>query len=150
MWVISRCGQGRERFESQSFTSGFGRAGAGSPNGGQGMNGVWQKAGDRIRDALGQVAYETWMGPLTFVGLHDKTATIEAPNRFFREWVNDRYLDLIRQTISAEVGEPVEIKLTLGQDSNGDGHGSGHAKTSGNGATPAPLAEPERRGLHPH
>ena len=45
------------------------------------MNGVWQKAGDRIRDALGQTGYETWIGPLTFVGLQDKTATIEAPNR---------------------------------------------------------------------
>ncbi len=112
------------------------------------MNAVWQKAGDRIRDALGQTGYETWIGPLTFVGLRDKTATIEAPNRFFRDWVNDRYLDLIRQTISAEVGEPVEIKLTLSQDPNGDGHGHGHAKTSG--ATPAPLAEAERRGLHPH
>ncbi len=114
------------------------------------MNGVWQKADDRIRDALGQAGYETWIGPLTFVGLQDKTATIEASNRFFRDWVNNRYLDLIRQTISAEAGEPVEIKLTLGQDSNGNGHGNGHAKTSGNRATPAPLAEPERRGLHPH
>ena len=114
------------------------------------MNGVWQKAGDRIRDTLGQTGYETWIGPLTFVGLQDKTATIEAPNRFFRDWVNDRYLDLIRQTISAEVGEPVEIKLTLGKDSNGNGNG--HAKTSGNGlaATPAPSAEAERRGFHPH
>jgi chromosomal replication initiator protein len=116
------------------------------------MNGMWQKAGDRIRDALGQTGYETWIGPLTFVGLRDKIATIEAPNRFFRDLVNDRYLDLIRQTISTEAGEPVEIKLTLGQDSNGDGHGNGHAKTSGNvvAATPAPSAEPERRGFHPH
>jgi chromosomal replication initiator protein len=116
------------------------------------MNGVWQKAADRIRDALGQTGYETWIRPLTFVGLQDKIATIEAPNRFFRDWVNDRYLDLLRQTISAEAGEPVEIKLRLGQDSNGNGHGNGHAKTSGNGlaATPAPLAEPERRGLHPN
>jgi hypothetical protein len=40
------------------------------------MNGVWQKAGDRIRDTLGQTGYETWIGPLTFVGLRDKTATI--------------------------------------------------------------------------
>src|SRR5260370_13251407 len=114
------------------------------------MNGVWQKAGDRIRDALGQVGYEAWIGPLTFVGLEDKIATIEAPNRFFCDWVNDRYLDLIRQTISTEVGEPVEIKLTLGQDSNDDGHGNDHAKTSGNRATPAPLGEPERRGVQPH
>src|SRR6202166_953447 len=103
-----------------NHNSGSGRLGWARRMEGKGMNGVWQKAGDRIREALGQVAYETWMGPLTFVGLQDKTATIEAPNRFFREWVNDRYLDLIRQTISAEVGEPVEIKLTLGQDSNGD------------------------------
>jgi hypothetical protein len=43
------------------------------------MNAVWQKAGDRIRDALGQAGYETWIGPPTFVGLQDKTATIEAP-----------------------------------------------------------------------
>src|SRR5712692_6217184 len=114
------------------------------------MNGVWQKADDRIRDALGQAGYETWIAPLTFVGLQDKTATIEAPNRFFRDCINNRYLDLIRQTISAEVGEPVEIKLTLGQDSDGDGHGNGHAKTSGNRATPAPLAEPERRGFYPY
>jgi len=114
------------------------------------MNGVWQKADDRIRDALGQAGYETWIAPLTFVGLQDKTATIEAPNRFFRDCINNRYLDLIRQTISAEVGEPVEIKLTLGQDSDGDGHGNGDAKTSGNGTTPAPLAEPERSGFHPH
>src|ERR1700737_3119665 len=120
-----------------------GGPGAGSPKGGQGMNGVWQKAGDRIRDALGQTGYETWIGPLTFVGLQDQTATIEAPNRFFRDWVNDRYLDLIRQTMSAEGGEPVEIKLTLGKDSNGNGNG--HAKTSCNGvaAPPAPLAEAE-------
>src|SRR5712692_6935656 len=140
--------------QPQSSLPESGGPGAGSPKGGQGMNGVWQKAGDRIRDALGQTGYETWIGPLTFVGLQDKTATIEAPNRFFRDWVNDRYLDLIRQTISTEAGEPVEIKLTLGNDSNGNGngHGNDHAKTSGNrvAATPAPLAEPECRGFHPH
>src|SRR5260370_39046540 len=112
------------------------------------MNGVGQKADDRIRDALGQAGYETWIAPLTFVGLQDKTATIEAPNRFFRDCINNRYLDLIRQTISAEVGEPVEIKLTLGQDSDGDGHGNGDAKTSGNGTLPPPLTDPERSGFH--
>src|ERR1700694_2838917 len=127
------------------------------------MNDVWRKAGDHLRDALGQAAYETWIEPLTFVGLRDKTAQIEAPNRFFRDWVNDRYLDLIRQTISTEAGEPVEIKLMLSQDSVGDGYPvsesrtaspysrgwNGHTKTSGNGATPAPLAAP-RPGFHPH
>jgi chromosomal replication initiator protein len=117
------------------------------------MNEVWQKAADNIRNALGQVGYETWIGPLAFVGLHDKTATIEAPNRFFRDWVNDRYLDLLRQSLSAEVGEAIEIKLTLGSDSNGVANGNGKAKAANArvaAAVSPPAAEPERRGLHPH
>jgi chromosomal replication initiator protein len=84
------------------------------------MNGLWQKAVDRIRESLGQVGYETWIGPLNFVGLQDKMATIEAPNRFFRDWVNDRYLDLMQQVLSDEFGETVEVKLILGKDTNGN------------------------------
>jgi chromosomal replication initiator protein len=97
------------------------------------MNGVWQRATDRIRDSLGQVGYETWIGPLNFVGLQERTATIEAPNRFFRDWVSDRYLDLMQQVLSEEVGETVEVKLVLGKDAisnkivNGSTNGNGHA-----------------------
>jgi chromosomal replication initiator protein len=97
------------------------------------MNGVWQKAADRIRESLGQVGYETWIGPLNFVCLQDRMATIEAPNRFFRDWVSDRYLDLMQQVLSDELGETVEVKLILGKDSignnvvNGNTNGNGHA-----------------------
>src|SRR5271156_4757649 len=78
------------------------------------MEGLWQRTADRIRDSLGQVGFETWIGPLNFLGMQGRTATIEAPNRFFRDWVNDRYLELLRQSLSAEVGQSVDVKLTLG------------------------------------
>ena len=130
------------------------------------MNGVWQKAADRMRDSLGQVGYETWICPLNFLGLQDKTATIEVPNRFFRDYVTDRFLELLRQSLSAEVGEPVDVKLTLGKGENGNGNGhangngNGHSGSNGNGAKPAyaraatPLpvttAEKPRYELHPN
>ncbi len=91
------------------------------------MNGVWQKTADRMRESLGQVGYETWITPLNFIDLHGRTAIIEAPNRFFRDWVKDRYLELMQQVLSTEVGESVEISLTVhedggrGQTSNGNG-----------------------------
>lgn len=78
------------------------------------MEGLWQRTADRIRDSLGQVGFETWIGPLNFLGMQGRTATIEAPNRFFRDWVNDRYIELLRQSLSAEVGQSVDVKLTLG------------------------------------
>jgi chromosomal replication initiator protein len=123
---------------------------------GERMNGVWQKVADRMRDSLGQVGYETWICPLNFLGLQDKTATIEVPNRFFRDYMTDKYLELLRQSLSAEVGEPVDIKLTLGKGENGNGHANGN----GNGAKPASAraatslpvttAEKPRYELHPN
>ena len=86
------------------------------------MEGLWQRTADRIRDSLGQVGFETWIGPLNFLGMQGRTATIEAPNRFFRDWVSDRYLELLRESLSAEVGQSVDVKLTLGLAGNSNLH----------------------------
>ena len=121
------------------------------------MNGLWERAADRMRDQLGQVGFETWIGPLNFVGVDGKTATIEAPNRFFKDWVNERYMPLLRQSLSAEIGEPVEVKLTLGE--NGavvlkSGHGNGHLNGNANGrhalsSTMNSRTEVQQRDRHP-
>src|SRR5215831_1086700 len=87
------------------------------------VDGVWQKAAERIRASLGQVAYETWISPLNFIDLHGCTATIEAPNRFFRDWVKDRYLELMQQMLSTVVGGAVVISLTVRED-GGSGNGA--------------------------
>jgi len=92
---------------------------------------MWQKATDRVRETLGQVSFETWIGPLNFVAMDCGTATIEAPNRFFRDWVSDRYLDLLRHSLSAEVGTLVDIKLTYGKEIGAPVNG--HSNTGANG-----------------
>jgi chromosomal replication initiator protein len=131
------------------------------------MNGLWQRAADRIRDELGQVGYETWIGPLNFIALQGKTATIEAPNRFFRDWVNDRYLGLLQKSLSAEAGSQVDVRLThiengaappASRSANGapasrGAHG-GHAANGAKSATvavTAPSVSPaaSRNGHHP-
>jgi chromosomal replication initiator protein len=138
------------------------------------MNGSWQKAADRIRDTLGPVSFETWIGPLSFVAMQNGTATLEAPNRFFRDWVHDRYHDLLCHALSTEVGEPVDIKLTFSKDvgkdlpkdltvSSGSPANGAHSHASrtngidaGNPTTPrvrapapATATDAPRRELHP-
>ncbi len=124
------------------------------------MDGVWQKAAERIRAALGQVAYETWISPLNFIALHGRTATIEAPNRFFRDWVKDRYLELMQQVLSTEVGGAVEISLTVreetgrGTDTNGNGSRTSNGRPSkdvgqATVATNSRAPHAERSPLHP-
>ena len=94
-----------------------------------------------MREELGQVGYETWIGPLNFVGHQGSTVTVEAPNRFFRDWINDRYLSLMRAALSEEAGGAIEVRLTLGdnaaaappQQRPGNGHANGNGHTNGNG-----------------
>src|SRR5208283_6172768 len=109
--------------------------------GGNDMNGLWQRASDRIRGELGQVGYETWIGPLNFIAHQGSTVTIEAPNRFFRDWINDRYLSLMRAALSAEAGEEMEVRLTLMENGlatphqrPGNGHGNGNGSANGKAA----------------
>ena len=82
------------------------------------MDALWQRVGSRVRDELGQVGFETWIGPLNFVGMEGRTATIQAPNKFFRDWVNERYLELLRESLSAEAGMSVNVALVV-EDRNG-------------------------------
>jgi len=112
------------------------------------MNGLWQRTADRLREELGQVAYETWIAPLSCTALQGRTITIEAPNRFFRDWVNERYLGRLRQTLSAEAGEGIDVRLTLGENgavapphaTNGRAQRSNHA---------AAASDVPRRQRHP-
>lgn len=98
------------------------------------MDGFWEKTSDRLRQELGEVGFETWIAPLNFLGVEGNTASIEAPNRFFREWVNEKYLTNLREAMSAEAGETVDVKITLSTPANGHS-GNGAAAHNGNGHT---------------
>jgi chromosomal replication initiator protein len=120
------------------------------------MTGLWQRAADRMRGELGQVGYETWIGPLNFVAHQGSTVTVEAPNRFFRDWINERYLGLMRTALSEEAGGEIEVRLTLGENAavasapqqqrsnnghtNGNGNGNGASKASATNRTTSATA----------
>jgi chromosomal replication initiator protein len=113
------------------------------------MSGLWQRAADRLRNEMGPVGFETWIGPLTFQGLQGKTATISAPNKFFRDWVHDRYLPLLCQSLSAEAGEPLDVKLTLGEQRARDAQERPAPRPAAPAAAAAPAGEAGRRDRHP-
>src|SRR6516162_10023604 len=124
------------------------------------VDSVWQKAAEQIRASLGQVAYETWISPLNFIDLRGRTATIETPNRFFCDWIKDRYLELMQQVLSTEVGESVEISLTVREDAGRGGRANANGSRNSNDrpskdvvkatvATASRVIDAERIPLHP-
>jgi chromosomal replication initiator protein len=52
---------------------------------------------------------ETWLRPIHCLKIDAGTATLEVGDQFSRDWLNDHYVDYIRDELSSLVSEPVAV-----------------------------------------
>lgn len=66
---------------------------------------LWNNCLDVIRDNIPEPAFNTWFAPIVPLNYKDRVLTIQVPSQFFYEYLEDKYLDLIQQTLYREIGE---------------------------------------------
>ncbi len=69
------------------------------------FNILWSNCLDVIRDNIAEPAFNTWFAPIVPLNYEDNVLTIQVPSQFFYEYLEDKYLDLIQQTLYREIGE---------------------------------------------
>ncbi len=57
---------------------------------------IWEQSLSKIKETVGSSIVDLWFKPIILSQIKDKTATIEIPNRFFKEWIEDAYPNLIK------------------------------------------------------
>lgn len=72
---------------------------------------IWQKSLQVIEEKVGSGMFELWFKPMKLTQMKDKSAVIEIPNRFFREWIDDNYPSLLSEVLESAAGYPVGIKF---------------------------------------
>jgi len=70
---------------------------------------LWNNSLSKIEAKVGNSAAELWFRPIRLLQLKDQLATIDIPNRFFRDWIEDNYPDLISESIGSILGLPVTV-----------------------------------------
>lgn len=60
---------------------------------------MWQKCVEYLQDELPAQQFNTWIRPLAVSG-DDAQLRLLAPNRFVRDWVNDKFLARIRELVN--------------------------------------------------
>jgi chromosomal replication initiator protein len=70
---------------------------------------IWKNSLSKIEEKVGNSAAELWFRPISLLQLKDQQATIDLPNRFFRDWIEDNYPDLISESIGGILGLPVTV-----------------------------------------
>jgi chromosomal replication initiator protein len=70
---------------------------------------IWNNSLLKIEGKVGSSITELWFKPIKLLQLKEHQATIDIPNRFFRDWIEENYPDLIAESLGSVLGFPVNI-----------------------------------------
>lgn len=92
---------------------------------------VWGNCLQTIRKSTNQQSFRTWFEPIKPVRLENAALTIQVPNKFFYEWLEEHYVTLLKTTIRRELGEKgrLEYQILTGKHVNGKPAFSSNANT---------------------
>ncbi|TMC48328.1 MAG: chromosomal replication initiator protein DnaA [Chloroflexi bacterium] len=75
---------------------------------------IWQAAQEELRFQLARPGYETWLRNAVLLGCEDgRRWTIGVPTRLARDWLTERYVPLIRETLSGLLARDCEVVITV-------------------------------------
>lgn len=81
---------------------------------------VWNKCLEYIRMNINPNSYKTWFEPIKPIALKEKALTIQVPNQFFFEWLEENYVTLLRKTINKELGPGAKLEYQIVVDNHKD------------------------------
>ena len=80
---------------------------------------VWGNCLQTIRRNVNDQSFRTWFEPIRPVALKEKSLTIQVPNKFFYEWLEEHYVALLKMTIKKELGDAGSLEYQILMAQNG-------------------------------
>ncbi len=74
---------------------------------------VWNNCLKFIQDNISEQNFETWFQPIRPIKLKQNILTVEVPSKFFYEWLEENYIDLIKATIKKELGKEGKLLYNI-------------------------------------
>jgi len=76
----------------------------------------WEEAQTALKTKLGDTIFATWIAPLKLSALDGQNPELEAPDQFFKDWIEKHYWALIQESLKACGLNNLLVKLVVGQD----------------------------------
>jgi len=69
----------------------------------------WDECLAILKDNLLPTQYSTWFEPIKAVSLNDSVLTLEVPSEFFREFLEEHFIDLLGKVLKKVIGPKVRL-----------------------------------------
>ena len=77
------------------------------------MDLLWDKCLNIIKEKVSQQNFETWVRPIRIATQQDNCITLSVPNRFFKDWLEENYHTLIKDSLTFLAGTVVELSFEI-------------------------------------
>lgn len=75
---------------------------------------LWETAAPTLAERIGKPSFDTWLQPLRISVDPENNLILEAPDSFFRDWVEKHYGQLIQETLNSLSNSSVNIHFSTG------------------------------------
>jgi chromosomal replication initiator protein len=77
------------------------------------MKDLWSRCQQSLKKTLGKTSFDTWIAPLHLQKIKDNTLTLEAPDIFFKKWVESNYSPYIKEALEQNSQQPFTVQLVV-------------------------------------
>jgi chromosomal replication initiator protein len=74
---------------------------------------IWEKSISEIEKKVGNSVLELWFRPVKLSQVKEQQITLDIPNRFFKDWIEDNYPDIMTETVGGILGYPVSVRYRI-------------------------------------
>ncbi|WP_334166415.1 chromosomal replication initiator protein DnaA [Phocaeicola paurosaccharolyticus] len=74
---------------------------------------LWKHCLDIIKDNVAETTYKTWFEPIVPMRYEDKALTIGVPSPFFYEFLEEKFVDLLRSVLYKVIGEGTQLMYSV-------------------------------------
>ena len=74
---------------------------------------VWGNCLQTIKKSINAQSFKTWFEPIKPIKLEGSSLTIQVPNNFFYEWLEENYVGLLKKSIRNELGPNAKLEYQI-------------------------------------
>ena len=73
----------------------------------------WESFLLHIKEWVSPKIFDTWFSSLSLIGIQSGKVLISVPNKFFKDWLEEHYGELIKKTIEKTFGQKAQVNLII-------------------------------------
>ncbi len=74
---------------------------------------LWGECLEIIKRSINQQSYKTWFEPVNPIKFQNQILTIQVPNKFFYEWLEEHYVNILKTAIKKVIGEEGRLEYQI-------------------------------------